>query len=333
MSATVIGTPEYSNYIGSPITVPVTAANYAGATFHRVRLKVTVNGDSDNPFEFTDAVQKKVVQGVEVVQTNEFDISSALRAFNDNYAYTPDIPAAYPSFTAVCVACSDYMIDGEEHEGADPSTPCTISPLYVGALTDLERLSGTRPERYSRKPTSSPEPAFINSHLLVPGPTVVSLAPAAPTVEQVLVTAGLDAAHHVYGILAPDNGIELRFINSLGVHENVFLTCLKKREVNIHTDSYTIARRETLSQFSRGIARKQNDYETWTLSSGPLDQQWQSWYIHELLMASWVWIKCGSQWVACDILPEETVLLRDETQADLMHVEFKVRLDINGSPL
>ncbi len=146
MSATVIGTPEYSNYIGSPITVPVTAANYAGATFHRVRLKVTVNGDSDNPFEFTDAVQKKVVQGVEVVQTNEFDISSALRAFSDNYAYTPDIPAVYPSFTAVCVACSDYMIDGEEYQTEKVDYNSKITPPTPPEKAGFDFAWGEYPE-------------------------------------------------------------------------------------------------------------------------------------------------------------------------------------------
>jgi hypothetical protein len=103
--------------------------------------------------------------------------------------------------------------------------------------------------------------------------------------------------------------------------------------VNITTDKYTIAKQETLTSFSRGLAIKQNDYETWTFSSGPLDEAWASWYIHEFLMASWVWIMVNGVWIPCHVLPEETTLLEDRTKAQPYEVQFKLQLDINGSPI
>jgi hypothetical protein len=116
------------------------------------------------------------------------------------------------------------------------------------------------------------------------------------------------------------------------VHENVFLTGFPKREVSISTEQYVISRQETLSQFSRGLAVKQNNHETWTLSSGPLDRQWQSWYIHEVLMARWAWLRIGEHYIPCHILPDETIQALDRQKGDVLTVPITVELDIEGSP-
>ena len=162
---TTILTPDYSNFIGSPIIVPVQAGSPANATFHRARLMVTINGSS-TPFDFSTPVSS----GGEQVQ---FNISSALCAFVDSHRYQAETINVYPNLSASCIAYDDYMVDGEDHSGANPSTEKVISPLYVGFLTDMERLQGFRypaTGRYSRKPTSSPELAFIAYTSLQPGP-------------------------------------------------------------------------------------------------------------------------------------------------------------------
>ena len=324
--ATIL-TPDYSNFIGSPITVPVQAGSPDGATFHCVRLVVIINSSS-SPFEFSTPVSS----GGETVR---FDISSAFRAFAESHEYTPTTLNAYPNMSAVIKAYDDYMVDGVEHRGTGESIT-TISPLYCGHLTDMERLLSMRypaTGRYSRKPTSSPELAFIGYEFLQPGPCVSEVEPVAPAVTAVTVPSGSVAGSNIYGIPAPQDGYELRFINSLGVHENVFLTGFPKREVNISTEQYVISRQETLSQFSRGLAVKQNNHETWTLSSGPLDRQWQSWYIHEVLMARWAWLRIGGHYIPCHILPEDTIQALDRQKGDVLTVPITVELDIEGSPL
>ena len=326
--ATIL-TPDYSNFIGSPIIVPVQAGSPAGATFHRVRIMVTIN-NSGTTFEFSTPVSS----GGETVM---FDISSAFRAFAESHEYAPALPVGntYPNMSATITAYDDYMVDGEEHRGTGESTT-TISPLYCGRLTDMERLLGLRypaSGRYSRKPTSSPELAFVGYESLQPGPCVSGTAPIAPAVTAVTVPSGFSAGNNLYGIPAPRDGYELRFINSLGVHENVFLTGLPKRDVSISTEQFVISRQETLSQFSRGLAVKQNDHETWTLSSGPLDRQWQAWYVHEVLMARWAWLRIGGNYIPCNILPEESLTLYDRQKPEVMTVPVVVQLDINGDPI
>ena len=107
----VIGSISGSKYIGTPITVPVTAATISGnPTFHRVRLVVIINSTQQFP------MSRPVAEG----ETIEFDISSAFRAVADAYQYQADRlnPATgdtYPQFTCRLQAYDDYLLDGEEH--------------------------------------------------------------------------------------------------------------------------------------------------------------------------------------------------------------------------
>lgn len=139
-----------------------------------------------------------------------------------------------------------------------------------------------------------------------------------------------------------DTGYLLRFINGMGCMESLHVQSLVKREVPITTDKHTVARQETLKKFSRSVVRKSNDRETWYLTSGPLDREWASWYIHEFLMSEQVWINLNSQssipnsqliWISCHVVPEETTLLEDQTKAQPYEVQFKLEMDINGSPI
>lgn len=320
---------EYTQFFGldnerrMPITVIVTAANVANATFHRVRLTVKI-GSSD--FEFASMVTDG--------GTAQFDISTAFIAVHDSYRYTSGniySTVEYPAYTATMTACDDYMVDGELHEGQNSSSEQTVV-AYPGMLTDRERLTGTRPSRYSRKPTSSPELAFTGGTLLYPGSLVSDSTPMAPTCSPVTVVSGQSNTYNFYGITAPADGYEIRFINSLGVHENVFVTCLRSVDMTIQANKYAISKQETVSSFSRSVARKLNDREQWKMTSGPLDEQWQQWYLHELLVVQWAWININSKYIPIHILPEETVKGIDRTKPDLLKVEFTVEFDINGSP-
>lgn len=328
-----------SRLMGSPIVATVSVDARTGVTFHRVVLTVMVEGtgaaDGDNgTFEFSSLVSGSVLQ---------FDISSAFRAVADKFT-----PAAstlsYPSYGFNIDTREEWMVDGQVHT-ADGQSITQAAAVYLGSYTDLERIGGRTPAKWSRKPTTSPEICFYHPNAqgqsdgsvknLLPGTCSDGGIWAAPSVSQVTVPVGSPSGQNpanIYGIPYPPHGHEIRFINSLGVHENIFVAGLPTKEVNITTEKYTIARQETLTQFSRGLAVKQNDHETWTFSSGPLDEAWVSWYIHEFLMARWAWISIGGTWIPCHILPEETTVLVSREKAQMLEVQFKLQLDINGSP-
>jgi hypothetical protein len=155
---------------------------------------------------------------------------------------------------------------------------------------------------------------------------------ANPRVTEMSITAQTRATAAYYPIAAPADAYALRFINSLGVHESLHLHCLRQTAVNVKTDHYIIARQETISQFSRGVTVKQNGYEQWKMSSGPLDLAWQRYYLHEVLMAEKAWIEIDGQWLPCHIIPEESTAGVDRSKGEALTVEFTIRFDINGSP-
>lgn len=330
-----ISTSQIGNtrFWGTPIMIVVTPAQLPSVTFHRIRLVVTIDG---REFNFSTPVQyNALLQPVPVT----FDISSAFMSVAEPYQYSPDVIDDYPALTAAIDAYDDYIVDGEEHKGTNHDAD-SVGPFYAGGLTDIERITGTLPVRYSRKPETSKEVCFVGSQHLQPALLTDGLVVNPPSVNTVNIINGNVPDTNIYGTPAPSEAYELRFINSLGVHENVFLAGLPSVDVLINTDKYTISRQQTLTQFSHGLAVKKNNRERWNLSSPPLDRHWQSWYIHELLMARWAWIRVisssfniteGELWIPCHIIPEETTLLLNNQSSELLSVPITVELDINGS--
>ena len=310
-------------FIGNPIIVTVTPGSVSpDAVFHRVRLKVNVTGSGSGTFEFSSPAEDSYI---------DFDISSALCAVADTFMFTAT-PGSYPSFGYTATSYDDYMVDGVVETQLNGTF--SDSGFYIGAKSDKERLFGG-PSSFSRKPTSSPEVCFYRpnqqgesdgrSKHLVPGSTSSS-----PSVTAVSVSAGFVSG--IYGIPQPQDGYEIRFINGLGVHENVFVNCLRTAEVAITTERHIRARQETMSYLSHGITVKKNNHERWKMSSGPLDRQWQEWYLHEFLTARWAWIGVGGNYYQVHILPEETTRGIDRASGNPLTVDFTIEFDINGSP-
>jgi hypothetical protein len=240
---------------------------------------------------------------------------------------------------------------------------------FMGAFTDLERMGAAEDEGgaeylnlsyLSRKPNSSPEvifkasdnsikfvyPASFNRGLETDYATgegdlrrFVSMAPTnnegpkSVVYTPQAVGAVEVGGHSLYVINTPADAYVLRFINGMGVMESLHVTSFVKRDVNITTEKNTVAKQETLKKFSRSVVRKNNDRETWALTSGALDEEWASWYIHEFLMTEQVWIQLGALWIPCHVIPEETTVLEDRQKAQPYEVQFRLEMDINGAPL
>lgn len=340
----------------------------------RVYAKLETDSDYTT-FDFSTPVETKPSGASYSTQPSLFDISSALRAVADKYEYTPEPPERYPYIKFRIEAWDEWMINGDiypqQNVVAWPSLPVGDNQFYgyafMGAFNDMERMNAQvdqnnveylNIERLSRKPLT-PEIVFINAPFTFPqvfsqglntdyvdsdSGNYVSNAPSdGPCsahfrlrIKGEYTVAVTDAINRkVYATDLPANFHVIRFINNMGVMESVHVTSLTKKEVNIHTEKYTISRQETLKMFSRALTVKTEDYETWTLASGPLDEDWVSWYIHEFLMSQVMWISIVRnstvEWVPCHVLPEETTILRDTEKASMMSVQFRIQLDINGS--
>ena len=359
-----------SPLIGNPLVLSVTPSTHKSTyNFHRTQLKVYAQlivpgGDSDEEeqeFKFSTAVDATTTKV-------QFDVSSALRAVADRYQYDATPPQQYPYVKFRVAAADDWMIDGLLYENQGrckwPAEDVTISGhtytfyayAFMGKFTDMERLQAAGEDTQQLdvmtcKPSEGTEVVHQNCTIVYPvafqrglefdhmsddaEPVFVSGAPSngprsdqfTPQTTGAMVVGG----RNVYVIPCPDNAVELRFISSKGCMESLHLRCLPKRVVNIQKEEYVISRQETFKKFSRATTRKHADYETWTLSSGPLSEAWASFYIHEVLKAQTMWMRRGTQWLLCHVLPEETTQLRDQQKPEMMEVQLTVRFDIDGA--
>lgn len=334
---------------GSPITYKVTADTISGpCAFHRVNLAVhaALYGG-----QYMDLILSSPAESGE---TLTFDISSALRAVADSYEYTVDPPASYPYIVYDLFAHDEWMQNGEAHDvPADFNQWSTNSKGHkaiFGAYSDLERLlsSGTGAtksklaQHFSRKPFSSPEVVAVGETMVLPlsfsAPVSEAGITTGPTSSVFSITKeGLQVLNgrEVYALPTSKrtDRYEFRFVNGLGCLESVSVCSLRTTEMNMSSESFIRSIQETFGQFSRGMVRKSNDYETWKLSSGPLDIPWQSWFMHEFLMTKQAWVKVSGHWLPCHILADETVAGLNRQENGICEVQFSVQLDINGSPL
>lgn len=329
-----------SPLIGSPIIYQVQAAVLKGTvSFHRLNLTVKAALDGTDS-SYTELTLSSPADSGEILK---FDISSALRAVADKYEYTVNPPTAYPTISYSLSACDEYMQNGEVVEDVGVVT-ATGGKVIMGAYSDLERiLSGgsKQAQHFTRKPKTLPEVVAAGETMVCPqsfsSAVTEGNVTTGPTSSVVSITTeGLQTINgrSVFALPSrqPDR-YEFRFVNGLGCLESVSLRSLRTTEMNLTVDSYIRSIQEDFASFSRGLVNKQNDYETWSLSTGPLDEAWQSWYMHEFLMAKYVWIKVSGNWLPCHIEAEDTVTGIDRTDAKLMELVFSVRLDLNGSPL
>lgn len=233
----------------------------------------------------------------------------------------------------------------------------------LGRFTDIERLLTVGNTRtighFTRKPTTMVEQVICGTQYVRPvdpetpmnittdtvsdtnndtiPDTIISGAPVGFPKSQaynVPTTAGpctLGGAN-LYAILSAPDLFVLRFINLLGCEETLHIRSMRKVEVKMNTDQYVISRQETFTKFSRGLAVKDGNYEEWKMTSGPVDESWAAWFMHEFLLVQSAWLQIGSSWVPCHIIPEDTQVLADRQKKARYEVQFTLKLDIEGSP-
>lgn len=249
-----------------------------------------------------------------------FDIHTCLQAAAEDYAWSPTATGAGPTVSYSYKYHEEYLLDGESVSTSAVSG--TSDSVYVGGLTDFERTAGVSSANTSKPVTSSPQVAASDEEVIIGGEVVGS-------------TSADSRVYRMSDTLAdfPDRYL-LRFVNRYGRLESIGVTAFRETEMNVTQGEYTISRPDYLSSsIRRHRITKADDYETWKLSSGPLDQEWQQWFAHELLLAENCWLYVNSTWQRVHIIPEDTVTLINRSDASILTVQFSVRFDLNGSPV
>ena len=325
-----------SALFGSPIDVILTSASPAGdITFHQIKVEVTarLQNGSDRTYTFTKPVSNS--------QQVYIDISTALQAAFSSYVYTATPPTYYPYVVFSIKARDEYVLNGEEHQ----TTWATSAGhrALAGAFSDMERMlagdTGRSTSKFSRKPSTTPEIVMVGDTHIRPADMSVVIGNISHGQQSLLTTITMEGLQtvngvQVYAVPAGDTDrYQFRFINGLGAMESLSVRTLISDNVDVQTNKYVLARHETFGTFSRGATANRGNHEVWKMTSGPVDEAWQSWYIHEFLMSSLSWICIPDRpnvWIPCHILPDETVTGISRKESSMLEVDFSVQMDVEG---
>lgn len=345
--ATILSNIDGSPLMNSPIMAHIKADVLASTddnpiSFHRVVYVVTADLQGGSNIELQDSTP------AESGETIDVDISSALRTAADAYEFTPDPPSSgYPYVSFSLKAWDEWMQNGEVHDTKINAATHKGGRALMGGYSDLERLlsGGSKMAgKFTRKPSTMAEVVCDGETYIRPqemsGITIgnVTHGPISATYSIKIDKDNPQGLRTVGGVslyvipMRPDR-YQFRFINGLGCMESIGVFSLRQTSVDVTSNEYAVSRQETFGKFTRNILEKQNDIETWKMSSGPVDERWQSWFLHEFLMAKHAWINIGGHWIPCNIKPDDNVSGMNRQDASLLEVQFSVKLDISGSLL
>lgn len=343
--ATSIVLKSGSLFCGNPIVVAVNAENVPeDATFHRVKLEVTANffpdGDTYRFNQNTYIFSSPANSG----ETILIDVSSALRSVSSDYLFNyveSERTLSYLSYTLK--AYDEYMQDGILNEKVGERDYGSTLYALLGGFTDMERyrLGDTliKPvQKFSRKPvlgevcdentnyvyTESFSTGKNLTDILTEGPTVrVQPLSGADTIQQI-------DGRSIYIHKARTDAFLFQFVNLLGGIETATAISLPKQTTQKESSEYTVTAPASFNEVRRNLIKKLLSRKSWSMSSGPVDEDWYEWWCEEFLQTEQAWIYLSGLWVPCSIVPDDDTEGTDWSSGEMSAVSFTVKLNIQG---
>lgn len=122
----------------------------------------------------------------------------------------------------------------------------------------------------------------------------------------------------------------LRFINGFGAVENIAVRAKDKLSYEVSGETHSLVQEISTRPTDRRYATKSQPVGVYELSSGYVPQRWAEWYVQELLTSPRVWIQIGGKWVPALIEAEDDCVIYDRSKPEMPHVDFTLRLAIDG---
>ena len=122
----------------------------------------------------------------------------------------------------------------------------------------------------------------------------------------------------------------LRFINGFGAVENISVRSKDKLSYEVSGETHSLVQGATTRPTDRRYATKSQPVGVYELSSGYVPKLWAEWFVQELLTSPRVWIQLGGKWVPALIEAEDDCVIYDRTKPEMPHVDFTLRLAIDG---
>jgi hypothetical protein len=346
MAITNITLHSGSPLLGSPVYFRLTVVARSGVTFQRAKLKATVKTflpgdeyyDDEQAFEFSEPITS---DGYIYI-----DVSSALRAMSDAYEYTPHTEAgtqSYPYFLLNASAWDEYMENGV-FKTTESSALSPVTPFYffLGAFTDFERVQSSdargvttltrKPANGEVVPADAPLYIYPLSFTYTADDWFSGTSHAAPTTTAVVVPGLLNniPGRTVWQANIPDEYVAFQFVNGYGVIESAYAFTLPDESVTKTVKEYTISTPMRFNKINRNIVRKSGSRHVFKMSSGPVTEEWQQWWLEEFLNTEQCWMYHKGSWLPVSIVPDEETSAISRSKEDLPEVQFTVKLNIEG---
>ena len=122
----------------------------------------------------------------------------------------------------------------------------------------------------------------------------------------------------------------LRFINGFGAVENISVRAKDKLSYEVSGETHSLVQEASVQPTDRRYATKSQPVGVYELSSGYVPRKWAEWYVQELLTSPRVWIQLGGKWIPALIEAEDDCVIYDRTKPEMPHVDFTLRLAIDG---
>lgn len=122
----------------------------------------------------------------------------------------------------------------------------------------------------------------------------------------------------------------LRFINGFGAVENIAVRSKDKLSYEVSGEVHSLVQGISTRPTDRRYATKSQPVGVYELSSGYVSKQWAEWYVQELLASPRVWIQLGGKWIPALVEAEDDCIIYDRTKPGMPHVDFTLRLAIDG---
>lgn len=348
---------------GSPIILQATAATLKDSSLvsfrhlvmkiYAVRINPSENSDSEEYSEFS------FLTSVTDEETVRMDISSALKSVMETWERKYDsLSVPYVKYHAE--AYEEWMIKGKviTSESAQLKRDSSSSEMeffyaYMGRFTQMERLEAWEKrtedslfmeiQSLSTKPASG-EMVPVGESIIQPVPYASPIGleeeePHTPSsVSYSFNTTGMQSIsgavaggkdRKIYVIENDRHAYGFRFFNRRGCLESVTAYGLPEEKAVMSNEKYIQTAFEEFYTFPRTIVRKTPAQREIQMSSGPLDKDWQNWWIGEFLVAEYVWMLHDGIWIPCAIVPEDDTTVKDYAKTEVREVNFTTLIYLN----
>lgn len=349
--------PENFNFVNNPIVVEATNnTNVDGSSMHQTVIEVI----SPLPSGIGQTMKAAYTFECETYPggTVTVDISSALRALIEPKEWNPEIweegdVIKYPTADfAVCVY-DRYMRDGKIYEDTKSYHPSNASSgtgygahAYLGGLSELERyIQNAHPSAFydhltfSRKPDDTERWGAGDIKLT----SKYTSSGVQTTVHRITSSEVTLPAGHRHFL----------FINSMGVYETVSAVMRESLSYGMESTTHSLVQAPSYKGAPILSSHKTKPAADFQMSSGYTTRAWADWWTTEFLAAKHCWMRMylksslplGSNgvptsynweeetyWVPCVVTPaDEDTLIYNRAEQRLPHVDFDVKLALNGS--